>query len=412
MRWLMFGTYDLSRHPRAGVLMEGLRAAGDQVVELNVPLTLDTAARVAMLRQPWRLPVLAAKLARCWTLLAVRSRRYRGGTGSPDPVDAVLIGYLGHFDVRLARRLFPRTPIVLDHLVSATGTAADRGLAGSGGLKHRLMRWIDDGALRSADVVVVDTEEHLAQLPPAGADRGVVALVGAADAWFAAGAQRREQDGLAASPTRASASGGASASDGASALGGAAGGAGRRRLRAIFVGLFTPLHGTATLGSALGALAEDEGIEVTMVGTGQDYAACRQAAAGNPRVTWVDWVPAAQLPALVAEHDVCLGIFGTTDKARNVVPNKIFQGAAAGCALITSDTPPQRRTLGDAAFFVPPGDAAALASALRDLAADPDRLARLRAVAAERAAAWFAPIAVAEPVRQRLASLSPRQPVP
>lgn len=372
MRWLVFGTYDVRRHPRVGVLMEGLRAAGDQVDELSVPLSLDTAARVAMLRQPWRLPLLVAKLARCWTLLALRSRRYRRAGA----VDAVLVGYLGHFDVRLARLLFPRTPIVLDHLISAAGTARDRGLAGSGGVKQRLMRWIDDGALGSADVIVVDTEEHLAELPAAAAERGVVAPVGAAGAWFAA----------------------------ATAEGGGSSG---RPLKAIFVGLFTPLHGTTTLGEALGMLAADEGIEVTMVGTGQDYTACRTAAADNPRVTWVDWVAAERLPALVAEHDVSLGIFGTTSKARNVVPNKIFQGAAAGCALITSDTPPQRRALGAAALFVPPGDAAALAAALRELSTDPDRLARLRAAAAERATAGFAPLAVAEPVRRRMSTLLP-----
>ena len=76
-------------------------------------------------------------------------------------------------------------------------------------------------------------------------------------------------------------------------------------------------------------------------------------------------MPAANLPALVAGHDVCLGIFGTGDKALRVVPNKVFQGAAAGCAIVTSDTAPQRRALGDAAVLVPPGDPEALAAALR-----------------------------------------------
>ena len=52
-------------------------------------------------------------------------------------------------------------------------------------------------------------------------------------------------------------------------------------------------------------------------------------------------------PALVAGHDVCLGIFGTGVKAQLVVPNKVYQGAAAGCAVVTSDTAPQRRALGE-----------------------------------------------------------------
>ena len=48
----------------------------------------------------------------------------------------------------------------------------------------------------------------------------------------------------------------------------------------------------------------------------------------------------------------------------HVVPNKVFEGAAAGWAIITSDTAPQRRALGDAAIFVGPADARSLAETL------------------------------------------------
>ncbi|MFY1637142.1 glycosyltransferase family 4 protein [Solwaraspora sp. WMMB335] len=369
MRWLVFGTYEAQRHPRVAVLIEGLRAAGDDVIELNAPLGLDTAGRVAMLRQPWRLPLLVVKLARCWAWLAWRARGYR----RPGDVDAVLVGYLGHFDVRLARRLFPRTPIVLDHLVSAAGTAHDRGLATGGGIKARVMRAIDDGALGSADLVVVDTTEHAAALPADAATKGVVALVGAGREWFAA---RRQDTSDPAGP-----------------------------LRAIFVGLYTPLHGTTVLGAALADLAGDGSVEVTMVGTGQDHAECRAAAAGNPRVTWIDWAAPDELPDLVAGHDVALGIFGTTDKARNVVPTKVYQGAAAGCAVLTSDTTPQRRVLGDAAILVPPGDPAAIATALRSLAADRPALRRWRQAAGRRADECFQAAAVTEPIRHRASSM-------
>ncbi|MFD0744072.1 glycosyltransferase [Phytohabitans flavus] len=184
MRWLAFGTFDVERHPRVAVLIEGLRASGDEVVEVNAPLRLSTAARVAMLRQPWRLPLLAWRLATCWSRLAVAARRERRST----PPDAVLVGYLGHFDVRLARRLFRGTPIALDHLVSAAGTAEDRALAGSGGVKAKLMRWIDRSALRRADVVVIDTLEQGATLPADAAERAVVVPVGAGEVWFEAGA--------------------------------------------------------------------------------------------------------------------------------------------------------------------------------------------------------------------------------
>jgi glycosyltransferase involved in cell wall biosynthesis len=104
---------------------------------------------------------------------------------------------------------------------------------------------------------------------------------------------------------------------------------------------------------------------------------------------------------------VCLGIFGTGDKALRVVPNKVFQGAAAGCAVITSDTAPQRRVLGtvpleSGAVLVPPGDPAALADALLQLAADREWLLKLRHAARQLAAKRFTPEQVVAPLTDRL----------
>jgi glycosyltransferase involved in cell wall biosynthesis len=361
MRVLAFGTYDSAAHPRIRVIIEGLRAAGVEVDEVNVPLGLDTAAKVALLQRPWRLPLLAARLADRWWRLARQTRkRVRP--------DAVLVGYLGHFDVHLARLLFTRrsgTPIVLDHLIGASDTASDRRV--NGGLKHVALRGIDAAALRRADVIVVDTDEHLAALPDRHRARGVVINVGAPEAWFHPGAPDR-------------------------------GGP----LRVIFFGLYTPLQGAPVIGAALRHLAGEK-VEVTMVGTGQDRSATRDAAGDSSAVRWLDWVPADELPHLVAAHDVCLGIFGTSGKALRVVPNKVFQGAAAGCAIITSDTPPQRRAMGDAAVYVPAGDAGALADAVRRLAADRAELARRKAAARERVADRFSPSGIVRPLIALLA---------
>jgi glycosyltransferase involved in cell wall biosynthesis len=357
MRVLAFGTYDTRSHPRIAVIIEGLRAAGVEVEECNVPLGLSTAARVSMLKQPWRVPMLAARLGNRWLTLRRAARRL------PKP-DVVLVGYMGHFDVRLARLLFRKTPIVLDHLIGASDTASDRRVGG--GLRHTALRAIDAGALKSADVIVVDTDEHLAALPAEHRAKGVVVQVGAPQKWFAAPSP----------PT---------------------GGP----LKVIFFGLYTPLQGAPVIGAALGRLA-GEPIEVTMVGTGQDEADTKAAAAANPAVTWLDWVSAAELPGLVAAHDVCLGIFGTSGKALRVVPNKVFQGLAAGCAVITSDTAPQRRAVDGAVLFVPPGDPEALAEALRGLAADREELARLKKVGQQRALDRFAPARIVAPLLERL----------
>jgi SAM-dependent methyltransferase len=82
----------------------------------------------------------------------------------------------------------------------------------------------------------------------------------------------------------------------------------------------------------------------------------------------------------------------------------VFQGAAAGCAIVTSDTAPQRRALGDAAVLVPPGDPEALAGALLRLAGDRAELARLRERARRLAVDHFAPERVVGPLAGRLPS--------
>jgi glycosyltransferase involved in cell wall biosynthesis len=366
MKVLAFGTYDITTHPRFGVILEGLRAHGDEVVEVNRPLGLGTARRVAMLKQPWRVPALLFRVLHRWLALAREGRRVHRSFRP----DAVMVGYLGHLDVRLARRLFPGTPIVLDHLIFAADTARDRGV--KRGWKTWLLGRLDRAALRAADVIVLDTREHAAMVPPELAARALVVPVGAPAAWFA-------------DPPELT---------------------GHEPLRVVFFGLFTPLQGAPTIGRALRSLALRREIQFTMVGSGQDLSATRVAAAVNHQVTWYDWVDSSELPALVARHHVCLGVFGTGPKSSRVVPNKVYQGAAAGCAVITADTPPQRAMLGDAALYVPAGDAVALASALSRLAEDPAELAAMRKKARERAREEFTPETVVRGLRARVAGLS------
>jgi glycosyltransferase involved in cell wall biosynthesis len=357
-RVLFFGTYDARKYPRVQVLQEGFDAIGDEVIECNVPLRLDTAARVRMLRRPWTVPLLAVKLAACWVRLVARARRFRG-------VDLVVVGYMGHFDVHLARLLWRNTPIALDHLVSAGDTAVDRGA--SSGWLVRLLDRLDRAAVNAAHFPCVDTAEHRERVCLPARARSVVVPVGAPSAWFYP-------------PARAAG----------------------ECIRIVFFGSFTPLQGAPVIGEALRLLADDDRFVFTIVGRGQDYDAARTAAAEARNVEWIDWVEPEQLPYLVACHDICLGIFGAGAKALRVVPNKVFQGAAAGAAIVTSDTPPQRAELGDAAVFVPAGDAAALAGELRKLADERDRLWELRGAAFARASERFHPAAVIEPLDARL----------
>ena len=325
---VFFGSYDTALHPRVAVLRDGLAATND-VVQINERLGLSTADKIDAASSVSGAARLAVAIARAWIPLARRALR------EPRRPDAVVVGYMGHFDVHLARLMWPRSTIVLDHLVGLADTSKERGVAT--GLKARVLDLLDRLAFAAAHVVVVDTEEQRARLAKPAQRKAVVVPVGATSEWF-------DQPAPPPPPP----------------------------LRVCFVGLYTSLHGAPIIGEAIDRLAADARIPFTMIGTGQELDATRVAAARNPRVEWIDWVPSEELAATVASHHVSLGIFGTTPKALAVVPTKAYQGLAAGTIVVTSDTAPQRRALGGHARFVPPGDGAALAKALRDLADEMD----------------------------------------
>ncbi len=363
MRILFFGTFDEDMHPRVQVLRDGLAAHGHEIVVVNAPLGVSTSRRVALAAQPWRHPGFVARLARCWLRLLWRSRRTHP--------DVVVVGYLGHFDIHLARLRFPRTTIVLDHLVSLAATMRDRDLD-SAGFTERLMESADRSALGRADVVLVDTNEQLDALPANARRQAIEVPVGATRDWA-----RNRRPILSAEP--------------------------RLPLRVVFFGLYTPLQGAPVIGEAIALLDKaDAPVQWTMAGHGQDLDATKRAAGPNAPVRWVDWMTSEELRASVADHDVCLGIFGTTEKAMRVVPNKVYQGATAGCAIVTSDTPPQRRMLAEAAVYVEPGNPEALADVIRELAQNPEHLAAARRAAALRADNAFTPAEVVGPLCSRL----------
>ncbi len=368
-RLLVFGSYDAALHPRVAVLRDGLAARGWAVEEMNEPLGAATADKVAAAGSPRAALRLAGRQVAAWLRLM---RRCRGGA-SPD---VVLVGYMGHADVHLARLRYRRSLVALDHLVGLADTVRDRGLGG--GLKLAILDRVDRAALRAADVVVVDTPLQAQTLPLEARDKAVVAPVGATRSWFTAG-DRAELANAAGGP------------DGARDL--------ANPLRVVFVGLFTPLQGTPTIGRTIDQL-RDEPIEFTMIGHGQDLEETRTLTRGSPRVRWLDWVDSAELPDLVAGHDVSLGILGTGPKAQRVVPTKVYQGLAAGCAVVTGATP-AAGTLGDAVRTVPPGDPEALAAELRLLASDKESLtvARDRARAS---AGQYSPESATEALDNRL----------
>jgi glycosyltransferase involved in cell wall biosynthesis len=317
VRVLYFGTYE-RRYPRNAQVISCLRRAGVEVVERHVPLWEG--------EHKWRtgvgvLPKLVLAEARLFRRRDVEA-------------DAVIVGYPGHFDLPAARRAARGRPVVFNPLVSLVDTfVGDRGRFRAGSVPARLLSWLDRRALRAADVVVADTQanaDFLAELTGLPEQHFAVCYVGAEEDVFAPGWAPEEP------------------------------------ATAVFVGKLIPLHGLETI---LGAARFAPELLFRVIGSGQLEPLLDSR---PPNVEWVRWVDYGLLPRELYRAGCALGIFGTSEKARRVIPNKAFQALACGVPLVTADTPAARELLvdGESAMLVPPGDPEALADALRRLTPD------------------------------------------
>lgn len=351
------GAYDPT-YPRNLILRRGLALHGAQVGECNVRQAGSALSRSrALLRQ---FPPLAN---RCDLILLAEF----GQALAP-------VAWL------LARRF--RKRLVVDAFTSLYDTSVhDRGTVRPGSPAALGYRAADALAFRLADAILTDTRrnaQHYARQFGISAARFAVIPVGAPREWFDAGA-------LTPRPPLLSGEG-----ESGRRLG-KPGGEGS--LLVQFYGSYIPLHGVETILHAADRLRDQASLRFELIGRGQTYTAVRALAAdlGLHNVTFRDPVPPADLPPLVARADIALGIFGTTDKALRVIPNKVYQALALGRALITADTPALREAFmpGEHLLGVPPGDPAALADAIRALAANPARRASFGAAGRARMAEAF-----------------------
>jgi glycosyltransferase involved in cell wall biosynthesis len=148
-----------------------------------------------------------------------------------------------------------------------------------------------------------------------------------------------------------------------------------------FIALYAGAHGmsndlTVVLAAA-DLLREQTGIAVVFLGDGKEKPALMAQAAelGLTNVHFIPPVPKAQMPEVLAAADACIAILKPVDLYRTVYPNKVFDYLAAGKPVILAIDGVIRELVEQAraGIAVPPGDAAALAQAIRQLAGDPER---------------------------------------
>ncbi|MQC26769.1 MAG: glycosyltransferase WbuB [Chloroflexi bacterium] len=146
-----------------------------------------------------------------------------------------------------------------------------------------------------------------------------------------------------------------------------------------FVVLYAGAHGMSNdLGIVLEAasqLRQDPAIHLVLLGDGKDKLALQQRAAELmlDNITFVPPIPKSGMPDALAAADACLAILKPLELYATVYPNKVFDYMAAGRPVLLAIDGVIRTVVEEAGagIFVPPGDPAALAAAIRGLAADP-----------------------------------------
>lgn len=336
VRIVAFGGYD-TRKPRVRLLIDAIRRAGALEREILIPAWGD----VAQTNIPSRLSVLKVLLTIMFGYPGALIRLARTAKGA-----AVLLPYPGVVEILLVApicRLMGRK-VILDAFLPIHDTiAGDRGLV-KRGLVSGAIWWFEKLAMASADIIVVDTDSHgdyFAKEFGLSRDRFVTVLVGAEAHFDPLGPALGHVEDLL--------------------------GRVDERPIVLFYGQLIPLHG---LPAILEAARLSRGLEArwVVIGKGQLEPMLREEVAReDSNIEWIEWVDYDRLPAVIARASLCLGVFGASDKAARVIPNKLFQQAAMGKPVITRASPaidPLAAQNPQAIRTVPPDDPQALANAV------------------------------------------------
>lgn len=214
----------------------------------------------------------------------------------------------------------------------------------------RLSLWLERFLYRHADRVMVNSPGYLDHVSTRGARRVELVPNGADPAMFepqSRGERFREQYGL----------------------------------NDRFVVMYAGAHGMSNdLGVVLDAadeLRDRQDIALVLVGDGKEKARLQDQAAARQldNVHFTPPVPKCAMAGVLAAADACIAILKPLDLYKTTYPNKVFDYMAAGRPVLLAIDGVIRQVVekAGAGIAVPPGDAHAMAQAIRTLADDPQR---------------------------------------
>ncbi len=262
-------------------------------------------------------------------------------------VDLVWVPCFRQRDLIAAHRWAKRTktPLIFDPLISAYDKqiCERKKFPKESDQAKKLLKW-EQTLFQSADYVVADTEQHAAFYASTmhiNSNKVFILPVGAEESLFTS-----QDYGLSNNP-----------------------------LRILFYGSYIALQGPEIIAQAI-RLYRGPKVEWQLIGNGPLRKNIQDQLKGLGNVYFTDWLPYTDLPQWISRADICLGVFGATEKTQRVIPNKVYQAMSCARPVITSSSEVYplllRQNNESGIFFVPANDALALAEMVKKLAEQPD----------------------------------------
>jgi len=293
MRVCLFGGYN-PKYIRNVIIKEGLIKNGVEVVECHAKPKFKF----------WlRYPILFFKHLKFFSI------KY----------DFIFVPAFRHKDVPLAKLigLLVNKPVVFDPFVSRYETkVVDQKKVAPYSMQARHNFGVDKLSFKLADIVLVDTFAHADYYAKEfGIDRVKFSRipVGVPDEPFSLFTTRGEKK----------------RKEGANFL-------------VQFYGSFLPLQGIEYIVQAARIVeGYDKTIRFELIGSGQTFPMIKKLVEELRLKNTIlrNWLPFNELPEVVSGADICLGIFGNTEKTLRVIPNKLFQCLSLKKPVITGRTP-------------------------------------------------------------------------
>lgn len=238
-----------------------------------------------------------------------------------------LIQYPGFLDVPVVRfaSALGGGKVLYDPFVSLYDTiVSDRQLCSETSILGRLLKAIDISGLRLAHKVLCDTPEtgdYLALLSGSPRSKFSTLWIGADEAIYApptkeakANARLRLCTELGLDP-------------------------GDDRFIVLYYGNYIPLHGVDAVVQA--ATSCSPRVVFVFVGDGQERSRIEELAKAlsTSNIFFLERRTPEKIRDLIWGSDLTLGVFGTSEKAGRVLPNKVMEGMACGQVVLTANTP-------------------------------------------------------------------------